>query len=363
MTKNREQKHQSFFHKHRFLSALLTIVAVIVICFAALLGWLTVTEFRPEPVQPAISGPVTARQKLDQDTVKILTFNMGYGSLGKESDFVLDGGKGSGQQDPATVDKNMQGIRGILKAENADIVMVQEIDQESARTQDMNQLEYFSEALQGYQWSYAQNFVCPFVPFPLTSPFGRLDSGIATYSRYTVSQADRISLPVPFTWPVRTANLKRCLLLTRVPLQGRKEELVIMNFHLEAYDDGEGKRKQTEQLMSLMQNEVDKGNYVIAGGDFNQIFPEVETVVLPTSEWVPGNLEPLEGNWRYIYDDSTPTCRLLNQAYDPSDPLTQYYVIDGFIVSENIEVNSVKTLDEKFEYSDHNPVVMEVTLK
>ncbi len=37
-------------------------------------------------------------------------------------------------------------------------------------------------------------------------------------------------------------------------------------------------------------------------------------------------------------------------------------MIDGFIVSGNVKVRSLKTLDEGFRYSDHNPVVLEATL-
>lgn len=44
-----------------------------------------------------------------------------------------------------------------------------------------------------------------------------------------------------------------------------------------AYDDGEGKLAQTKMLSDLLQKEVEKGNYVIAAGDFNQSFSNVDT--------------------------------------------------------------------------------------
>lgn len=83
-------------------------------------------------------------------------------------------------------------------------------------------------------------------------------------------------------------------------------------------------------------------------------------MIKPTSQWVPGYLDALPEGWDYLYDDTTPTCRLLNQPYDPESDLTQYYVIDGFIVSPNLQVLSVETLDESFTYSDHNPVLLQV---
>ena len=36
---------------------------------------------------------------------------------------------------------------------------------------------------------------------------------------------------------------------------------------------------------------------------------------------------------------------------------------DGFIVSPNVSVNSVKTMNMGFEYSDHNPVELKFTFE
>lgn len=58
-----------------------------------------------------------------------------------------------------------------------------------------------------------------------------------------------------------------------------------------------------------------------------------------------------------------PTCRLLNQPYDPDSEDTQYYVIDGFILSPNVELIGVETIDAGFVNSDHNPVYLEAALK
>jgi endonuclease/exonuclease/phosphatase family metal-dependent hydrolase len=57
--------------------------------------------------------------------------------------------------------------------------------------------------------------------------------------------------------------------------------LVLVNLHLEAYDDGEGKKAQTEMLKQILQEEADQGNYVIAGGDFNQTFSGTDDSMYP----------------------------------------------------------------------------------
>ena len=84
--------------------------------------------------------------------------------------------------------------------------------------------------------------------------------------------------------------------------------------------------------------------------------------ILDRDYWMPSLLEDLPEGWQYAFDDGSPTCRLLNQPYDPSDSTTQHYVIDGFIVSPNITIDRVVTINAGFEFSDHNPVVLDISL-
>ena len=118
-----------------------------------------------------------------------------------------------------------------------------------------------------------------------------------------------------------------------------------------------------------MQEEYAKGNYVIAGGDFNSMLPSVDINKYPlqfTEYFQPAMIEAslLPDGWQYITDDSVPTSRLLNHPYDAQQPdNNQYYVIDGFILSPNVTLEQVETLDYQFQYSDHNPVQIQVTLQ
>ena len=127
---------------------------------------------------------------------------------------------------------------------------------------------------------FAYNFKCDFVPYPLP-PIEKVNSGIFTMTDLKVNSAARLALPESFSWPVKTCNLKRCMQETRIPLEGTDAELVLINFHLEAYDDGDGKIAQSKMLAEKLSKEYEAGNYVIAGGDFNQTF---EGIPLPTQK-------------------------------------------------------------------------------
>lgn len=342
------------------------LIGVVLIFAVGFIGWLTITEFNPDEVMISpTTEKLSAVQKTlsTEETVRVLTFNIGYGNLGSESDFFMDGGENVRNGDEKLVLKNMEGIIGTIGEADADIIFLQEVDESSKRSFFINEELLIYENF-GSEISTAANYLCNYVPFPWP-PIGKVSSGIMTVSDYDIEKAERISLPCPFSWPVSAANLKRCLLVSYHNIEGTNKQLVTVNLHLEAYDDGEGKIAQTKMLWEVLESEYEKGNYVIAGGDFNQMFPKTEEKypIFTAELWEPGVLEEkdLPEGWQYVYDENTPTCRLLNKPYDKET--AQHYVIDGFIVSPNVELVSAETIDAGFEFSDHNPVLMEIVLK
>jgi len=350
----------------KVLKIILILLLVIVLAVLGLLAWLSITEYKPEAVEVLeIFGGSDHRAISSENEIKILCWNIGYGGLGKESDFFMDGGKESRAADKEQVIEYLESIKATVDENSPDLLLLQEVDSDSGRSYRIDQRTYFGSSDDSS--AYAMNYACDFVPIPLP-PIGRVHSGLYTVSYgYEIESAERTSLPCPFTWPMSTANLKRCLLVSYLPIEGSDKQLVLVNLHLEAYDDGEGKIAQTNQLRQFIEAEYGKGNYVIAGGDFNQVFPGgLEAYPNEHPElWTPGILQDdiLPEGWSFAYDLSAPSCRLLNQPYNPADTAnTQHYVIDGFILSPNVTVNQVECLDLGFESSDHNPISLSVTL-
>ena len=163
-----------------------------------------------------------------------------------------------------------------MKEANCDVQFLQEVDKSSKRSYFVDQTASLSNLIGGTS-AFAVNYSCPYVPFPLPT-IGKVQSGLLTLNSFGAENAQRIALTGTYTWPVRVAQLKRCLLVERVPLKGSDKELVLVNLHLEAYDDGDAKQVQTEELLKLLTEEYEKGNYCIAGGDFNQTFSEIDHV-------------------------------------------------------------------------------------
>lgn len=194
---------------------------------------------------------------------------------------------------------------------------------------------------------------------------GKVEAGISTFTKYDMTSSQRIQLPIPFSWPMSLFNLKRCLLVNKMPIEGSDKQLVTINLHLEAYDNGEGKAKQLKMMMDVMKEEYEKGNYVIAGGDFNQTFSNIDYQKYPKiGEWVCPVIDVASyPDFTFKMDDTHPTCRSLNKPYKDADKSNfQYYMIDGFIVSNNVSINNIETIDLDFKNTDHNPVSMKISL-
>ncbi|XMB72772.1 endonuclease/exonuclease/phosphatase family protein [Mycoplasmatota bacterium WC30] len=369
------------------LKILLILIGLVIILGVGFILTLHIFEYKPaDTTNLTITDNPTdlSSNYVDVDsTIKVLSFNTGYASLSETEDFVMDGGEKGRMDSKAEVEANVEGITSILEREAADIYLLQEVDVDSSRSYDINQYEYYQNIL-GTASVLAYNYRCIFVPFPLqiSQMMGKVNSGIATFTNYFTEEATREQLPGSFSWPLRLANLKRCILISRFPVDGSDNDLVVINVHLSAYDDGSMRQEETAALQTIMLNEYELGNYVIVGGDFNQTFPDAvdTTYDADTDTYTYDYLydlnnpefwqaPPIDGDWfadnnfQFGIDTSTPTCRLLNQAYDSIDTNNnQYYMIDGFIVSPNVSIESVETLNENFVYSDHNPVVIDITL-
>ncbi|MDL2238250.1 endonuclease [Christensenellaceae bacterium OttesenSCG-928-K19] len=338
------------------------VLLAIILAFVGFLGACTLLEYRPDDVEELEMVNGGSQRNLSAgDSLSLLTFNIGYGALGAGQDFFMDGGDMVRPESEFVIEGNLGGIFDFLSATPADAYLIQEADINSKRSYHINEVDSLISFTQK-NGAFAYNFNSLYTPYPLPT-IGKVESGLLTLTDLDVREAQRVSLPVPFSWPVSLFNLKRCLLVERIPVGER--ELVLVNLHLEAYDDGEGKREQTEVLMGLLTEEYRKGNYVIAGGDFNQMFPDSAYPEVDTENWVPGELDEtmLPEGWQFAYDASTPTCRLLNKPYSGSYEDTQLYVIDGYILSPNVQLDRVQTIDLDFQYSDHHPVLLEATLQ
>ncbi len=349
---------------------LIKVLLAILIFVAIFLSYFTIREYRPKKLEEmTITSNSNKKVKLD-DNISLMTFNIGYSGLGKDEDFVMDGGKKGRADSKDVVLKYLEGIKNILTENEVDFYLLQEVDNPSRRSYFTNQTKEFKELFNDYDESFSLNFKADFVPFPVsfTDYIGKVESGIQTLSRFEISSSVRHQTPGSFSWPLRIANLKRAIQVNHLDIEGSDKKLVIINLHLSAYDDGGMRVLETEYLMEILKEERSLGNYVIVGGDFNQTYEAVESNFKIPEEainkgiWAPLTLkeENITFGYNFIYSEEA-TCRSLDK------PLTDvnnhyYYIIDGFLISDNIELVNFENLNIGFLYSDHEPLKMEVKL-
>jgi endonuclease/exonuclease/phosphatase family metal-dependent hydrolase len=320
------------------------------------------TDYIPEPQESStIKDAGTPLMTIAKDTFSLFNWNIGFAGLGEESDFFYDGGK-QVRMERSIVEKNLAGIKQVLARyrPETDFFLLQEVDESSRRSHRINELKAFEEILDGYSYAFGKNYDVNFVPVPFTNPLGGVLSGITTYSRYKPAAATRYAFEGNYDFPNYLFFLDRCFLLTRFPLPNG-QDLVVINTHNSAYDDGGLRKAQMQQMTEILLAEYKKGNYVIVGGDWNQRapgFPGFNGKAKPAME-VPA-VYPAEG-WQWAFDASTPSNRALQAPYD-ADTTTRA-LIDFYLLSPNVEVLRVEGVDIGFAYSDHQPVRLWVRLK
>ena len=98
------------------MKKLLKMIRNILICILVLaisgLGLLTYKEYQPanKAIIPLVQNSLKKEVSLNQE-MNILTWNIGYGALGEQADFFMDGGKSVQSSTKESVQKNLIGIQ------------------------------------------------------------------------------------------------------------------------------------------------------------------------------------------------------------------------------------------------------------
>lgn len=315
----------------------------------------------------------------------LMTYNTGFGAYSPEYSFFMDTGvmndgrevvgiyaKGLNKKD---VQKNVDGQAAIIKNADADFYFLQEVDEKADRSYDINMKAAFSSVSDKYSATYAENFHTANLFYPFNDPIGKTNAGILTLSKYNIESAVRRSFPLTDSFIDKLFDLDRCFSVHYLPVEGSDKKLVLINLHMSAYDKGGTVRKQQlEMLNAVLAEEYAKGNYVVAGGDFNHCliadcFDNDEQALnafesgQKVPDWVKSSIlhnDELAEGFRIAADKDNATCRGADIPYEKGVNYTN--TIDGFIVSGNVEVVAVNTQNTEYAFSDHNPVIIKFKL-
>lgn len=349
----------------RIIQAIVLIVGIAMLYLGGIILVGTFTDYRPEPVTELEIQGESIPGAIGDSTLTFLTWNIGFCGLGAEMDFFYDGGEmvwPTSEQ----VKNYTAGVLDFLQSvDSIGFILLQEVDKNSARTREQDEIMLIAEKMKGYTASFGTNYKVKFVPLPFTNPLGKVEMGQMNLSKYQPESSQRFSFFSAYSWPKRLFMLDRCFVVSRFRLVNGKE-LVLMNTHNSAYDVG-GKLRNMEMplIRDLMLEEYNKGNYVVAGGDWNQnppgfepakvdpAFPAVKREILERS------LFPAE--WQFVFDPQKPTNREIDAPLTPGK--TEVTVIDYFILSPNLQAEKIEVIRQNFKNSDHEPVFMKIKIR
>jgi endonuclease/exonuclease/phosphatase family metal-dependent hydrolase len=302
-------------------------------------------------------------------SMSIVSWNIGFGAYSQDYSFFMDGGKYSRAYSADEVKSNISGVTQLLNQQQADFVLLQEVDIDATRSYHIDEQQLITDALGGYGYIGAINYDSAYLFYPLTCPHGASKAEILTLTSFNAQSSIRRSLPIE-TGFMKFLDLDRCYSVTRIPVSNGKT-LCLYNLHLSAYtSDGTIADEQVSMIVADMMNEYENGNYIIAGGDFNKDLLGDSSVYFGVSgddyTWAkPFDSDLLTQQLTLVApfdeDDPVPSCRNCDIGYVPG--ATFVLTVDGFIVSDNVSVLKSSVIDAQFENSDHNPVVMEFELQ
>jgi endonuclease/exonuclease/phosphatase family metal-dependent hydrolase len=321
-------------------------------------------------------------------TYSAMTFNIGFGANDHDFSFFMSENRISGgavtkgldsrARSEASVTSNIASVLSTVNEFTPDIALLQEVDRDADRSYHMDQMHSVASA-----WSmggkravmtYATNFHTPWLCYPPTHPIGRIrDSGLLTLGRYRVDSAVRRSYPVSDAFPDKFFDLDRCFSVVRVPVRGggveggTAGELVLINTHMSAYDEGSDMREaQMKTLAKVLREAYEQGHWVIVGGDFNGALG-VPVDAFTGRQDVPKWMQPFDERLlpegfsvvRADNADNVATCRDSSIPWTPG--VSYESVVDGFIVSDNVNARA-ENVDANYTGSDHNPVLLSFSL-
>ncbi|MEX0813737.1 MAG: endonuclease/exonuclease/phosphatase family protein [Chitinophagales bacterium] len=289
---------------------------------------------------------------VENRTYMIISYNIGYLS-GMSNNLAVE-------RKSELFESNLENVNAEINKLQPDFIAFQEIDYRAKRSYNIDQLEAIAGNT-GFAYAARQiNWDKNYLPFPYWPPkfhFGKLLSGQAVLSRYPVLEDKRIVLQMPEMPYYREAfYIDRLLQITKIDIDG--QPLILMNVHLEAYDQNT-RVAQAKKVLGYFRQYA-KDYPVILAGDFNSdpIYSDV-----PGQKQEPTisfflDTEDLEAASLAYYPIEKEKVKATFPADNPDVKLD--YI---FYTADRIEKIDFKVLEDFGTASDHLPVMMEFRFK
>ncbi len=241
------------------------------------------STFHPAPIQQekihcAQNAPVLSAGQ----SIKLYNQNVQF-MAGKNYVFFYDLPNSAGPDErPSSADitKTLHGLARLIKQQDPDIILLQEVDDGAKRTDHTDQLAQLLSLLPNDYACHASSFYWQGAYVPHPRIMGAVGTKLSIISKYKITAATRVQLSLIPQDPIsQLFNFKRALLDVRLPIKGA-HELAILTTHLSAFSQGTDTLKQQikqidQRLSSLNASQTPW----IIGGDFNLLPPDTYSLL------------------------------------------------------------------------------------
>ena len=330
--------------------------------------------YHPGPMEKVkVLGGTNAPVLLPGQKVRILSWNVQY-MAGKNHCFFYEGGTDE-RPTPAEITATLADVARLIREEDPDIILLQEVDDGSRRTDYQDQSALLLALLPGRYVQQASAFYHKAAFVPDRHILGAVGMKLVTLSRYRIREAVRHQLPLMPKDPLtRQFYFKRAVLEARLPVAGGND-FVALNTHFDAWAAGtETPARQIAYAQRLLEQLDGRRCPWCLDGDFNLLPPGSAWNRLSPVERTNYNriseLTPLSA--RYL---AAPTasetggadCELwfthfLNRLATP-DRTIDYIFLSPLTKMGNHHVRQKDPRQATFlRISDHFPVIVELML-
>ncbi|KAB0492647.1 endonuclease/exonuclease/phosphatase family protein [Pseudomonas vancouverensis] len=298
--------------------------------------------------------------------LKVMTWNVQY-LAGKRYVFWNDLAEGTDESPtPADMAFSLDEVARVIRDEQPDIVLLQELDDGAKASDYQHQLKLLQERVSDlYPCSTsAYDWKADFVPD--LHIFGSVGRQLATLSRYEIEHAERLQLPLaPANIVSRQFKPRDALLVSYLPLSDGGQ-LAVLNTHLDrATQPDNALQDQVTAIGKTLDKFESRGTPWLIGGDFN-LLPLGQYRRLPVEQRTPYTADSA----LHVLWDKYPMIPTNNEAsgVDRDRWLTHYpndpglngpdRTVDYLFYSPKIKrVEAMVRQDDTLRISDHLPVI------
>jgi len=255
---------------------------------AASIALVRLSTFHPADEEPsAVTCSPNAPTLRPGQTVKILTWNVQF-MAGKNHVFFFDVRDGSGPDERPSaedVERTLDEVARVIREEDPDVVLLQEVDDGAKRTDYRDQLALLMRRLGKEYPCHCSAFYWKawYVPHPRIR--GAVGMKLSVLSKFKMKGATRHQLPrKPEDVVTRQFSLQRAVLEVHMPVSGSRD-FVVLNTHLDAFAQGtDTMEQQVTQVTVILDGLTREGTQWVIGGDFNLLPPGQAYASLPKEQ-------------------------------------------------------------------------------